>query len=103
VKASAELGGAAGHRDDGSRFIARNHRSEKPLTVHVAGSSNERVSSWYRFRAGVNDANAVKVIHLKAMNERAVGKRGVGAGNLCAIAPDERAPAGLQGRPAVRS
>ena len=45
---------------------------------------------WDGFRAGVNDANAVKVIHFKAVNERTVGERGIGAGNLRAIAPDER-------------
>src|SRR5215813_7364616 len=47
-------------------------------------------SAGYSFRAGVDDANAVKIIHFEAVNECAVGKRGVGARNLRAITPDKR-------------
>src|SRR5262249_11883049 len=44
----------------------------------------------YSFRAGVDDANAVKIIHFETVNQCAVGERRVGARNLRAVAPDER-------------
>ena len=90
MKSSAELGSSARHADTAAHFIARDDGGEKPFAVDFTRSSNQRVCGWYCFRAGMYDPNPVKVIHFEAVNKRAVGKRRVGAGDLGAIAPDER-------------
>ncbi len=90
VKTSSQLGGAAGHRHTTSYFITGNHGGQKPLAVNMTGTTNERIRGRDRFRAGMDDTDAVQVVHLEAVDQRAVGQRRIRAGNLRAIAPDER-------------
>ena len=96
VKAAAELRGAAGHADTAADFIARHYGSEQPLAVDAADMADQRVRGWYGFRTGVNDSDTVQIVHLKAMNQRAVGQRRAGAGNLGAVRPNERPFASAQ-------
>jgi hypothetical protein len=90
VKPSAELRRSTRHSHTAAYFIARDHGSEKPFAIDFARASNERVRGWYSFRARVDDANAVKIIHFETVNQCAVGERRVGARDLSAVAPDER-------------
>src|SRR5215510_3520151 len=89
VKPSAELRRSARHSHTAAYFIARNHGSKKPFAIDFACASNECVRGRYGFRAGVDDANAVKIIHFETVNQCAIGERRVGARDLSAVAPDE--------------
>ena len=91
MKSSAQLRGAAGHADPAADFVTGDQRGDKSLAVDVTDTTHERVCSRDRFRAGVDDADTVQVIHLEAVDQRAVGQGRAGARNLRAVAPDERA------------
>ena len=90
MKSPAQLGSAAGHRDPAADFVTGDQRGDKPLAIDVTDTTHERVCSRDRFRAGVDDPHTVQVVHLETVDQRAVGQRRVRAGNLRAIAPDER-------------
>ena len=91
MKSAAQLRGSARHANAAADLITGNHRGEKPLAVDVTDTTNESVCGWDRFRAGMDNADAVQIVHLEAVDQRAIGQGRAGAGNLRAIAPDERA------------
>src|ERR1044072_7222900 len=89
MKSSAQLGCSAGHSNPAADFIAGDDRSQKTLAVNVPSMTHEGIGRRYRFGAGVDEADSMKVVHLEAMDQRAVRQRRAGAWNLRAVAPDQ--------------
>src|SRR5258705_2109437 len=90
MKSAAQLRGSACHANAAADLITDNHRGEKSLAANITDPTNESVCGWDRFGAGMDNADAVQIIHLEAVDQRAVGQGRAGAGNLRAIGPDER-------------
>ena len=95
MKSAAELRRSAGHADAAADFITR-HRGGNQTFAVGAAVPDQRVGGRYGSRARVNDSDAVQIVHLKAVNQRAVGERRAGGWNLDAVAPNDRSFASAQ-------
>ena len=89
MKTAAQLGGASCHRHAAAYLVTYSYGREQSLAVGRAAMAYQRICGGYRFRTRVDDADPVKVVHFKAMDQRAVGQGRACARNLRAVTPEK--------------
>lgn len=92
MEATAKLRGAAGQAYPASGLIAGDHRREKPLPVDLC-AAHQGIRRGQHDRSRVKDGIPMNVVQLKAMNQGAIGQRGIGTRHLGSVAPDQSTPA----------